>query len=321
MSTESKNDIFDKEINALFTNAKAIIKAKDATKLKLNTNQVNPILKCLNKYIKAYELSEPDDHKEYFYNIFKKYRVPIMKGYKNDAWIKKNTIILQFGEGLENVNPDIKIMLSSIYNMACQLRQDAEKNLDGLPDEAYENCQELIFPDIFMLHLYRLFRESLPSGNEDLSKLNTVINDIENELGITKDESIQTGQEGGSGGFGGLLNLITGILPKFGITPPEGSKLPSEKELTNVFNQLINNKETQNTISNVISSLSECQDGSQVVNKLLSSLGDSKLTEVITNTVESTVSNAIDQNNNESTNDNEVQNNDISNSEVLNNTD
>jgi len=292
METKTDNAIFDKEINALFTNSKTIIKAKDATKLKINGPQVNPVMKCLNKYIKAYELSEPDDHKEYFLNIYKKYRVPILKGYKNDSWLRKNSIIIQFGEGLENVNKEIRIMLSSIYNTACQLRKDAETNLEGLPDEAYENCQELIYPDIFMLHLYRLFRESLPPDNEDRSKLNNLVTEIEGELGIESESQVQTNAPSG---FSGMMNLISGLLPKLGIPAPDVSKMPSEQEMSNILNNLLNNPQTQSTISNVFTSLSDCQDLGQLATKLLSGLNDPKLTEVITSTVETTVAGAIQQ--------------------------
>lgn len=292
METKTDNAIFDKEINALFTNSKTIIKAKDATKLKISGPQVNPVMKCLNKYIKAYELSEPDDHKEYFLNIYKKYRVPILKGYKNDSWLRKNSIIVQFGEGLENVNKEIRIMLSSIYNTACQLRKDAETNLDGLPDEAYENCQELIYPDIFMLHLYRLFRESLPHDNEDRPKLNTLVVEIEKELGIESESQVQANA---SSGFSGIVNLVSSILPKLGIPELDMSKMPSEGEISSIFNNLLNNPQTQNTISSVLTNLSDCQDLSQMATKLLSGLNDPKLTEVITNTVETTVAGAIQQ--------------------------
>lgn len=287
------SSVFDKEINALFTHLRTIIKAKDATKLKISGTTANPILKWLNKYAKAYEYSEPELHKEYFLAIFKKYRVPIMKGYKNDKWLRQNNVIIQFGEGLEQVNKEIRIMLSTIYTTACQLKKEAEDSLDGLPDAAGENCQELIYPDIILLHLYRLFRESLPPESEDLPKIRSLVSEIETDLGIDPTDTAlppPAAPAGAAGGLSQLIGMVTTMLPNLGITPPDGSKLPTENEISNVLGRVINNPQTQNMISNVLTGLSECKDITQVVQKLASAVGDPKVGELVSGTIESAMS-------------------------------
>jgi hypothetical protein len=284
------SSVFDKEIRALFAHLRTVVKAKDATKLKISGATANPILKWLTKYAKAYEYSEPELHKEYFLSIFKKYRIPILKGYKNDKWLLENKVEIQFGEGLDQVNKEIRIMLSTIYKTACQLKNDAEKSLNGLPEEAYETCQELIYPDIILLHLYRLFRESLPSDSEDVPKLRSLVSAIETDLGIDPTETAPpaaaTSVPGGAGGLSQLIGMVTGMLPNLGITPPDGSKLPTENEISSVLGRVINNPQTQSMISTVLTGLSECKDITQVVQKLASAVGDPKVGELVSNTIE-----------------------------------
>jgi hypothetical protein len=296
-SGPDNSTVFDKEINALFNHLKTVVKARDAAKLKLSGNAVNPILKWLNKYAKAYEYSEPELHKEYFANIFTKYRVPILKGYKNDKWLRQNNVVIQFGEGVDQVNKEIRIMLSSIYTTACQLKKEAEDSLEGFPEEAWESCQELIYPDIIMLHLYRLFRESLPSESEDYPKLQALVSEIETDLGIdpstTAPPTSATPNLGG--GFSQLIGMVSTMLPKLGITPPDGSKLPTETDINNVMGKVINNPQTQSMISNVLTSLSECKDITQVIHKLSTAIGDPKLGELASSTIESAMASAPNQ--------------------------
>lgn len=279
-SKELKQNIFDKEFRALFEHLRNIIKTRDAGRLKMG-NGINPILKYLNKYEKLYTHpeSDPDDHKDFVLNVLNKYRGQILKGHKNDGWVKSGSVAIQFGEGCANVDKEYRIMLSATYNTATQLCEDAKKRLDGLPDAAYEECHELNYPDIFMLHLYRLFREVAVDKN-DKEKLAACVNDIETDLGIESDTPVESQQ----GGFSGMMSMATGFLSQMGLQVPKDMKPPSEKELMGAMGGLLSNPQLKETIGSIFTDIQK--DPKQVLQKLAGALGNPEVTEAISGTFE-----------------------------------
>jgi len=75
-------------------------------------------------------------------------------------------------------------------------------------------------------------------------------------------------------------------------------KLPSEKEVESMFNtitkNLVSNPQIQNNIGNILQGLNECKDLTEVAQKIAPVLGDRKLVEAISETIEGTVSGALE---------------------------
>ena len=206
----SNSENLDKNIRTLLNFLKKVIEINDRRRLNLN-GQPNLVLSYLNKYAKAYSLSCNNDpngtltHIDYFLQIYKPYRTAILRG--ESSWLKLNNVYVQYGDGIPGVRRDIRILLSDIYLMAYELRKQAEYRLEGLPDKEWETCEELNFPDIILLHLYRIFREICPEDKDQLSKC---IIDIEDELGISHSGgggSMLSNSNSNSGGLGTLGNL------------------------------------------------------------------------------------------------------------------
>jgi hypothetical protein len=283
MAEENDNfdsTIFDTEMRAMFEHMENIISTNEASKLKLNIgNQTtNPILRCLNQYKKFYEKSEPIDHRPYFVETFNKYRSYILKGYTFDTWLTQNNVFIQFGDGPKfNLN---RLMLSACYNTALRLQSEAQKKVDGLPDIQDNNYPELIYPETFMLHLYRIFEQCCET-EADKKKLAPLIAELEDVLGIDSGAVAESAP-----GTNGVGELIGTVLNKFGVKPPPGSSMPSNKEMQEVISGIFNNPQATNLIGNLFNQLQNCSDIRDVTKTLAENLSDPTLTEAIAGTID-----------------------------------
>lgn len=116
----------------------------------------NPVIIALTKYRDAVEdaisANNITEHVEFFTEVYLKNRRDICRGYLNDHWIRRNDSTAFFSYKGK------KISLSLIYDISCTIREKAERELDGLPG-ASEGNPSLVYPEAFLLHLYRIFRE------------------------------------------------------------------------------------------------------------------------------------------------------------------
>lgn len=282
----SSQDLFDKEMSALLEHLVNVIKTHEEKKLKLE-NKTNPILKFLIKYKKTYEKSEPEDHKDYVMTLYDKHRTAILRGHQHDNWLKNNTVIIQFGDGSQKIFREIKIMLSSIYNTACTLRDETNERLDGLPDSAYQDCPELNYPDILLLHLYRIFRE-IVIDPKDRKRLAEIVQEIESLLGIESDSPIESLPNS----ISGALNAASGFLSQFGINLPK-DKIPSEQDFGQVLNSIIQSPQTQQVFGTIFKDMENCEDPQQAIGKLFSSLQQSPVTKELLSNINQTANQTV----------------------------
>ncbi len=264
--------IFDRELKDMFTLMKKIIETRDIV-TRRNKNTVDPLIVFMNKYIKTYEMmKDKEDHKIFILDIYVKNRSDILKGMSADEWLQKTKpgVVVQFGTRVlqpEKLNREIRLDLTGFYSIALKLKSLALNRLEGLPVEEYSNCAELNYPNEILLHLYRLFRESLNSDEvmfkkyfkellpttyiEDRGTLLTLIHNFEDELGLPRDEAISTGNTTNSGmvpdlnGIGGAVSQIMGHM---GITD---TKLPPGSEFNNFVNNFTNDPKAKELFSEV----------------------------------------------------------------------
>ena len=304
----------DKHLRSLLKSLKIIMDAKSKTELSLDGTP-NLTLSCLNKYIRAYNVGCKDDPSgvkyflEDFYRVYKTNRTVVLSS--DFKWLKDQSICIKFGEGIANSRRDIRIMLSDIYLIACELRLSAEKKLDGLPDKEWETCEELNYPDILLLHLYRIFKEICPEDQEQLSKLVTF---LEDNLGIVGDNgssslittstnpmlsglnglisavsNVASGQGGaGQGGdllnslgdFGGLGKLIAPIVSSIGKAAGGNGEagmsdlgtVLNNLDLNSLISNLTNTLKEPGTQNSLQSALSQLQNSPEIGN-LMSNVG------------------------------------------------
>lgn len=276
VNVSPNSEQINKAFRGLFDIMKKIIEHREKMKMKLSS-EPNPVYLRLIKFIKAYEYCEPSDFFCYFQNIFTKYREIILSGHKNDQWLKTGNISITLGDGISEVVPrdDIKIMLSAIYNNACQLKNETEKKLEEIgDDDDWENSKELIYPQVMMLHLYRVFRESV-ENTQDKQKLSKLVSDIENELGLTTNTT--TVSQPVMAPFENIMNQMFSSLKGNQMEQNSSNNLDIFKIVTNV----LNNPQIQNTMNKLMSDLQESQSTDQAIQKLLQGFNNPELTSAI----------------------------------------
>lgn len=295
--TKTRNESIDKEIKALIKQSEDTIKSKYGP----NSNRIE--LECLNRYSSVYKNTDPQEHFEYFQNIYKKKRLEILDTIKDDKWIRLGNINVQFGEGtkvsseMENKRKKIKIMLSDIYKIALDLQSIAEKTLDGIDDQmANESVgKDLIRPNILLLHLTRIFY--FLNDDLDKDKLGEIVTHLETVLCVTKRTVIPDSMKivdqtvnspGMSNGLTSLFTMATSMMEKMGYKPPPGMKPPSDGEISQVINTVFGNETTQNVIHGMFSSLKDRNDFGTAVQEIIKNVTDPKTLESIQDSVKQT---------------------------------
>jgi hypothetical protein len=86
-------------------------------------------------------------HRNYVANIFKEHRDEILKGYEFDSWLTGNDVSIVFGSENPQASHKGYIPLTDVFKAAKECVKKAKIKDD----------QMIIFPQIFMLHLYRAF--------------------------------------------------------------------------------------------------------------------------------------------------------------------
>lgn len=253
---EASDPVLKENVDALMKQLKEVLVENESKKL---VKSRNPILVSLNKYIKVLEQTRPEEHREYFLKVYKRYRIAILAN-KNDRWLKRNSVKVVYGDS------KIRIMLSAIYNIACNLAEAEEERLDGLPDDAYEECLNLIRKDVILLHLYRVLKEFAPE--EDQEKLAGNVSYYEDLVGleVSKPTKSSDTPKNPMGAIGDLLNGLVSGLNK---TAKENNVGQDEiPDLGKVLNDAMNNDAIKNVFQDLVGKLSDGSLGGEGGNPL-----------------------------------------------------
>ena len=286
-NNELKKQAFDKDFKLLIKQLQEVIQVRYGTTIEIG--DIRPELYNINRYSNIYNTMDPDEHYQYFEEIYNKNRDLILNGYDNDKWIKTTNLVVQFGSGnpeLIKKCKDIKIPLSRIYLISKELQEKAEKILEGLDDKFTEETggKDLVRPNIIILHTMRIFYYLV--DDKDKITIGKIVTKYENELGVknkTVSENNLISVENnptsniGENGLKALFGTAKNLMKKIGINPPEGVEEPTEDELANVVNNMFNNKATQSVIQNMFSSMSDTTDFSSAIKSMLEKGGDPEI--------------------------------------------
>lgn len=302
LKSEYKKQSFDREFRSFLKQAEETIIAK--YNISIEFGNTRPELVCLKRYLSIYNNKDnlPQEHYCYFETLYNRKRSEILKCLKDDRWIRTGNVVIQFGEGvkttpeLEERRRQVRIMVSDIFSIACDLQKQAEKRLDGI-DESLANDiggKDLIRPSILLLHLMRIFYHL--NDGIDKTPLGEIVTELEDALGVTKKtvgedpwnlpakpiESLSTGD---SGGLSVLFTMATNMMETMGCKPPPGMKPPSEAEINNVINNVFTNKTTQDAIQGMFSSLQGSNDYGSAIQGVIKNITDPKTMEAIQGSV------------------------------------
>jgi hypothetical protein len=263
MSSDLKDLVeFDRSLNDLFTLMKEILKTHEKQRLNLSSKK-NPFSHRLNKYIKIYEITEPEEHIWYFSKLYSSNRTGILRGPDRDGWLKNGKIVIHYGEEVGRCIKDAQIHLSVIYNTSCTIRDDTTEMLKGLPNTS--QSEELTYPKKFLLYLYRIFNEVCDS-EEDQSKIADYIYDLEEDTGIKKSKKRRSNDS--------LLDTATELMEQFGFKIPK-DQLPSSEELSGKLKGAMNNPEISSVFGNIMKEVQGCDNVGDMIAKVVGSLGSS----------------------------------------------
>lgn len=306
LKSQFKSSAFDREFRLVIKQSQETIQARHEHTIEMGN--IPSELVCLNKYLAIYNSMQPQEHYLYFETLYNRNRSAILNCRQSDMWIKNGKLSIQFGEGVKELFEkckQIRIMISSIYNMAVDLQIQAEKGIDGIDEKFASDIggKDLIRPNILLLHLMRIFYHL--NDSDDKVALGKIVTEIENDLGIPEDRktvgkepwnntnlatSLSTAATGG--GLSGLFSMATNMMKKMGYEPPAGLQPPSDSDISNVINTVFNNDTTQNAIQGMFSSLQGCTDFGSAVQAVVKNVTDPTTMEAIQTSVLKTAQDA-----------------------------
>lgn len=250
--------VFDKNVMELFELSKDILKAHEKRKLK-GIDRATPFLTHLEKYIKTYSKTQPDEHVGYFEKIFNENKRVILLGPQRESWIQDKSIVISYGEDY-GLKTEMKFHLSAIYFTACKMRDEIKEENEGLPNAS--ESVELSYPSRFFLYLYNIFREVTPSDNEK-TKLSTHIQTLEESAG-------KRSSSNGGDVMSSLFDMAEQV---------SGTKIPRDKmpgsggDITKMLSQMMEDPKTKTMLSTVMNSLQNVDGVGDIATKLVGALG------------------------------------------------
>ena len=279
---------FDQAINDLTDICKQIINFAEkenpfSVKKEKKKEKKSQPHKALSNYMADYLLSEEDANKEDVVATYKKIRVPLLKGWKNDEWLKLTSVSIYSGA----IEPDDsrRIMLSTIYTMACHHRDQTKAALKDLPVQAYDNHDELLFPAKFQLYMYRLFLYCLDKDTypDDITNLTAIVNELEKELKMettSGSKAVTTGNGTSQQRFdpsmmSGFFDLAKDIMTKMNINIPEGTQMPSNpNQVMEAASSVFTSAETKDFIADIGQSMKDSQNFGDALQKVMGKIQD-----------------------------------------------
>lgn len=294
---------FDREVRKLMEQAVETIQARYGMSIELG--EAKSELVCLNRYQNIYVSMRPEEHYCYFETLYNRNRSSILNCLKDDRWIRTGRLVIQFGEGIKGMAEkckNIRINLSDIFLIACDLQSAAKKSLDGIDETLAHSAgnKDLIRPNILLLHLIRIFYYLNDGSDKD--QLGTIVTQLEDDLGVTKrtvetasttpSNAQQTPAGAATGGLSSLFTMATSMMEKMGYKPPPGMKAPTESEISNVIGSVFNNPTTQNAIQGMFTSLQGCQDFGSAVQTVVQNVTDPSTMSAIQDSVLQTAQSA-----------------------------
>lgn len=249
---------FDYHINGLFKELGKIAKRELTSDLsKVASEQVIEMRRGLDKYVKCYNATAKDEklHQGYFKEIYDEHSKSIGDGHANDYWLKnkESNIVVVFAKGQQNCTGRVKIQLSTIYQRALTLAEEATK----IHGPEHDDCA---LPLIIMLKLYRVFRASI-SDEASKKRLSECILSLEQELGISR-EAENSNQ---SSAFN--MSALTPLISNIGA----------------MFNQFLQNPAIQKTITD----LRSAKDPNEIIAKATGMINDPNIGKAVNGAMQS----------------------------------
>lgn len=247
-------------------------------------------------------------HRNYVAAIFKEHREEILKGYEFDNWLTENNVSIVFGSENPEATHKGYIPLSEVYRASKECVKKAKIKDD----------QIIIFPQIFMLHLYRGFNsirndeayESIFDSDDIRDSVQQQMIILENDLksGTAGETNIKTNNlEFPSGGnFGGsnhaealkammndpmldnIFSMVTNSFAQSGMIPKEELGNISVNDVRKQFNSILGSDALNKTMEMMSKQMSSAKSPEEAMKLSLGMMNDPTILEAFSKTNETT---------------------------------
>lgn len=204
------------------------------------TKKVGERVKAFVKAVEEAPISDIPKFQSMFFTVYSTFRDQIVKSHERDDWLKdpNNTIDLIIGDTGKDNNRRLNI--TYFYTKCLKVQEHATRNAHKLEDQ-----ELLIFPQIFRYFMYRMFYVSI-TDIEERRKVFRQFNAVARVIDYA--ESGAAGEASPDSTFSTIFNMSKSALQALGIDVADGL---DESKFSELFNQLINNKELHNKIKNL----------------------------------------------------------------------
>lgn len=231
-------------------------------------------------------------HQRYFMQVFEANKDELVKGYEFDSWLENGDIKIVFGS--ENPQSSHKgfIPLSQIYSAAKKCVSKAKSSED----------QMIIYPQILILHLYRIFnslknveefKDSF-TGYENVEDIMRVI-EVDLKSGTAGENSIKSNKLEFPSGMNGMdpaqaigmmmndpaldsiFKMVTNGFAQSGMLPKEELDKISVNDIRSQFSRMMDSDALKRTFQKMNDSMTNAKSPDEALQATMSLLQDENL--------------------------------------------
>lgn len=235
-------------------------------------------------------------HKNYFADIFQKFKDDILKGYEFDSWLVENDVRVVFGSENPEASHKGYIGISDVYKASKECVKKAKVKDD----------QIIIYPQIFLLHLYRVF-SSLRDDEKfvDIFSNEDVKNGIYQQMQILEND-LKTGSVGETNikvnnlqfptnvgqhadpsealkammndpMLDNIFSMVTNTFASSGMIPKDELDKVSVTDIRKQFNNILNSDSLKKTFDTMNKSLSSAKSPEEAMRMSMGMMQDPNL--------------------------------------------
>jgi len=309
--------------SALFDNAfkDYVRKCKDTIRSIYSENSdeiyLDPNMKAIKRYYQLYKKMNPSEHYQYFEKIYSINRSKILNN-DNDEWIRKGDIIIQLGglnltgnKATDERRKQVRIYVSNIYNISCNVRNEAKELYSDIDPEFIEEKgkSSIRGPDLLLLDIMKIFYHL--NAGDDKMLLVKIVNKLEDKVGISiktelptsaiNNNSSNTNNINNNSSFSGLFSIARTIMESSGIKPPPEMKTPSDEDVSRSINSVFQNEGTKNVIQKMVTSLQGCTDIGTAIQSVVKDIANPTTINALQTSIQQTAQQAVQHNNTNNT--------------------
>jgi hypothetical protein len=232
---------FEECIENLFGLADQVTKYNGSGDLGLTTSNVDPIGTKIRKYKAVYgKTKESTKHLAKFQEVYMKCRSRFLQAEEFDVfmlWFESQSFTI-------SATDQVYFPLSIIFRKCCTISRNIDEQ--ALKDSSTEAHVGSTYPEMFMLHLFRLFIFAAPA--EDQTKVALTVKTLEETLGLTSGDNPDPVD-----GLADVVGMASDVISDMGVQVPKGAF--NAGEFKKAIGSFTKNSDAKNTLKKMFSGI------------------------------------------------------------------